>query len=250
MRATRKLIINPKYESLRQQIQRIPDSIASTGEVIYADRNTIYRTEIEGIDLSVKSFHIPATFNRVVYTYLRHSKAQRSFDNAMHLESLHIGTPEPIAYIEEFNGGLLAESYYICRMFEGQNIRHWETEVEDYQSMIRAFAAFTLDLHRKGVLHKDYSPGNILFKRDSDGNYEFALIDINRMKFGIQNPKVLYRNFRCLNIDSERETARVAEEYARIAGLEPAEMGKMAIGLLRAYHREKARHRRLKRLFR
>lgn len=245
-----KITVNPKFESIRPLIEKIPDGIASSGETIYSDRNTIYRAEVGGIDLTVKSFHIPAPFNRVVYSFFRHSKARRSFDNAVRLEALGIGTPEPIAFIEEYNRGLLSRSYYICRMFEGQNIRHWETEVADYKEMIRAFAGFTLDLHRKGVLHKDYSPGNILFRKDDDGNYRFALIDINRMKFGVTSAKRLYRNFRCLNIDSERETARVAEEYARLAGDDPEKMGTLAIGLLRGYHKEKARHRRLKKLFR
>lgn len=245
-----KTIINPKYERLRGEIERIPDTIAGTGIVIYSDRNTIYRATIGGEELTVKAFHVPAPFNRLIYSTLRHSKARRSFDNAMELERLGIGTPEPIAYIEERRSGLLARSYYVCRMFTGQNIRHWETEIPDYRNMIRAFAAFTLDLHRKGVMHRDFSPGNILFNRKDDGAYRFVLVDINRMRFGVKNRRTLYRNFRCLNIDSEEETARIAEEYARIAGLDSEKMRRTAVRLLRSYHKEKARHRLLKRLFR
>lgn len=243
-----RIVINPAYEYLREAIAAIPDTIAATGEVIYDARNTIYRAHIGGVDLTVKSFHVPAPLNRFVYTFLRPGKARRSYDNAMRLQALSIGTPEPIAYMEEYRGGLIARSYYVCRMFEGQNIRHWETDVDDYKSMLRAFAAFTLDLHRKGVLHKDYSPGNILFQRDTDGNYRFALVDINRMKFDVHDRRRLFRNFRCLNIDSEEETARVARYYAELSGDDPDGMGRMAVELLRGYHREKARHRRLKRL--
>lgn len=243
-----KITVNGKFENLRTQIAGIPERIEQTGEVIYSDRNTIYRTGIGGIDATVKSFHVPAFFNRIVYSTLRHSKARRSYDNALRLQELGIGTPEPIAYIEEYESGLLSRSYYICRMFEGQNIRHWETEISDYRPMIKALAALIVDLHGKGVMHKDFSPGNILFKRNADGGYRFALIDINRMQFGVTSRQRLYRNFRCLNIDSERETARVAEEYATIAGLDPAELGGEAVRLLRAYHRGKARNRRLKRL--
>ena len=126
---------------LREAIAAIPDTIAATGEVIYDARNTIYRAHIGGVDLTVKSFHVPAPPNRFVYTFLRPGKARRSYDNAMRLQALSIGTPEPIAYMEEYRGGLIARSYYVCRMFEGQNIRHWETDVDDYKSMLRAFAA-------------------------------------------------------------------------------------------------------------
>jgi serine/threonine protein kinase len=33
------------------------------------------------------------------------------------------------------------------------------------EDILEAFAAFTVDLHKKGVLHLDYSAGNILFDR-------------------------------------------------------------------------------------
>ena len=32
-------------------------------------------------------------------------------------------------------------------------------------------------------MHRDYSPGNILFDK-IDGEYHFMLVDINRMSFG------------------------------------------------------------------
>lgn len=249
MREGWKIIVNPKFESFRKSIESIPFYVKDKGEIIYSDRNTIYRLDIGGVDATVKEFHIPAPFNRFVYSYLRHSKARRSFDNAIELERLGIGTPEPIAYIEEYSSGLLARSYYICRMVEGQNIRHWETEVVNYKEMIDAFAAFTLDLHNKGVLHKDYSPGNILFNLNENGNYHFYLIDINRMKFNVFDKKKLYRNFRCLNIDTEVETARVAIDYARHAGLDQEAMGNLAVKMLRKYHSEKKRHRMMKMLF-
>ena len=243
-----KIDINPKYASLRKQIEEIPSATPSEDSILYRGRNIIWRTNIGGVDATVKSFHIPSAANRVIYSTIRHSKARRSFDNAVKLQSLGIGTPEPVAYLEERVGGLLNRSYYICRMDPGQNIRHWETEVADFDKMIRAFAGFTLELHKKGVFHKDYSPGNILFTVDETGKYSFSLIDINRMQFGVKSKKKLYRNFRCLNIDSEEETARVARYYAEQAGLNPDKMRQLAINLLRKYHAEKQWHRRIKNL--
>ena len=38
-------------------------------------------------------------------------------------------------------------------------------------------------MHEKGILHKDFTPGNILYKKD-DAGYHFMLVDINRMSFG------------------------------------------------------------------
>ena len=177
MQGRLKIRINSKFEHLRDKIALLPETVSENGEIIYDDRNTIYRITIGDVDSTVKAFHIPAFFNRIAYTF-----------------------------------------------FRGQNIRHWETEVPDYKQMIRAFAAFTYGLHSKGVYHKDYSPGNILFTRDGAGKYHFYMVDINRMEFGVKDKRKLYRNFRCLNIDSEEETARVAREYASFAGLDADRM--------------------------
>lgn len=46
-----------------------------------------------------------------------------------------------------------------------------------------AFAEFTARLHEAGILHLDYSPGNILYDKIGE-EYHFSLVDINRMHFG------------------------------------------------------------------
>ena len=48
--------------------------------------------------------------------------------------------------------------------------------------VIRQFAKFTVKLHESGVKFDDYSPGNVLIKKDGD-KYEFYLVDLNRMSF-------------------------------------------------------------------
>lgn len=56
-------------------------------------------------------------------------------------------------------------------------------DVERCKDLIIAFAQYTANLHQAGIMHRDYSPGNILFDR-IDGEYHFMLVDINRMTFG------------------------------------------------------------------
>jgi serine/threonine protein kinase len=67
------------------------------------------------------------------------------------------------------------------------------------------FARFTADLHQKGIFHKDYTPGNILFGKVGD-HYEFELVDLNRMKFGKVSLKDGYKNLHrlCFNDDQYR----------------------------------------------
>ena len=62
----------------------------------------------------------------------------------------------------------------------------------------RDLATFTAHMHDKGILHKDYSPGNILWQRNDDGSCRFSLGDINRMHFGKVSMEEGCRNFRRL----------------------------------------------------
>ena len=50
------------------------------------------------------------------------------------------------------------------------------------EDLLRAFARYTAALHEAGICHQDYSPGNVLVNGEGDC-FQFALIDINRMKF-------------------------------------------------------------------
>ena len=49
--------------------------------------------------------------------------------------------------------------------------------------MLEAFARFAVQLHEKGIEHRDFNHGNILWDRTPAGAYRFQLIDINRMHF-------------------------------------------------------------------
>lgn len=81
---------------------------------------------------------------------------------------------------------------------------------------------FIADLHKKGILQKDLSPGNILF-RIKDGQIYFSLIDINRMKFMQNIPiKTRYKNFKRLSENKEIITY-MAQEYAQACSLSTQE---------------------------
>ena len=45
--------------------------------------------------------------------------------------------------------------------------------------LIRQLARYIARLHEKGMLHRDLTPNNILFKNEG-GEYCFALVDVNR----------------------------------------------------------------------
>lgn len=184
-----KIVIHPKYEFLRAWLEQLPATFAQQGEVIYEERNQIRRMEVKGVSVVVKRFHQPAFANRIVYSWFRKPKAERAYENALELGKRGCATPEPIAYIL-CGQGLMAESYLVTKTSE---LKHTFYDFRDgviagKEDLIRAFAQYAASLHNKGVLHKDFSPGNILYGQ-REGKWQFELVDINRMKFGYVSPE-------------------------------------------------------------
>lgn len=237
--------IDPTYAAVMKEVAS--GVRPSDAEIIYKGRNCVYKISRGGRWLCVKAFRCPGAINSFIYTRLRDSKAKRSFDFAERLLSMGIGTPAPIGYAEVKSSGRLRESYYVSELIDADNLRQWE-EKPDADSLVDAFAAEMVKIHRCGVLHKDFSPGNVLYLRDSDGSYRFFLIDLNRMEFGVRSHSRLMRNFRAINLDPA-QTERLARRYAVAAGLDENRTAREAVDQLAAYFRSKKIHRALKRIF-
>lgn len=211
-----------RYQSLKPSFESIRKIFAGDDHSIHKARNELKIIELDGIKTVVKSFKVPHLLNRIVYTYFRKSKAYKSYHNALRLEELGISTPKPIALIEFYESGLLGESFFIAECFEYDfTVRTPLLEpLEDREEIFKAFAAYTYDLHKCGVWHLDYSPGNILIKRTSSG-YQFSIVDINRMEFRPITPLEGCENFNKLWA-SDEELEIMGREYARLSGFNVA----------------------------
>jgi len=193
----------------------------STKESIHKARNELKIIPFNNLSTVVKSFKVPHLLNRFIYTYFRDSKAKKSYEY-----SLKIGdfTPKPIGYIEFYQSGLLHKSYFISEEFAYDfTIREplLDANFPDKESVFKAFASFTYKLHEKGILHKDYSPGNILIKKEAN-SYTFKIVDINRMEF-----KALTQDERLQNFDKlwakDDDLRIIIKEYAKIANMNESE---------------------------
>ena len=111
----KKIKINPKYSQLGSFIERIPDVFEQEGRVIYTGRNLIKVMEApDGTLINVKRYHVPKGPNSLVYSWgIRKPKGERAFEYPMILEKKGIGTPAPIALIEERNAIGLHPSYNV-----------------------------------------------------------------------------------------------------------------------------------------
>jgi len=216
-----KVVINPHLMQFSDFIRSVPCQFEKGGAIIYKSRNEIRVFDVNGSALNVKRFKTPFLFNRLIYTFLRPSKAQRSFQYAIKLKELDIETPQPVAYILLKRGGLLCDSYYISRQADySRNMYEFgKGGVEGRVHILNSFAGFTADIHTKGVLHKDYSPGNILFKEEN-GAVKFCLVDINRMRFG--NVSVLKGCLNFVRLWGQKPFFEiVVRKYANLRGVDP-----------------------------
>ena len=177
--------INTAAEHLRDFAQRLPELFGQGGEILHAGRNTIKAFDVGDERIVVKRFRRPNLFQAFIYTFFRRSKARRSYEHAVRLRALGIDSPEPIAWSEYRRHGLLSDTYYVSRRSDyaplSQTTEHFPAA--GTLPVLEAFARFAVSLHEKGIEHRDFNHGNILWSRTAAGVYRFQLIDINRMHF-------------------------------------------------------------------
>lgn len=220
--------------------------IPCQSRTVYEGRNRILALSGMGMpeEINLKIYREPGFFKSIIYGWFRPGKAKRAFDYSRRLRDLGVPTPRPYSYLEIFSPlHTLTRSYYISEQLppEWQEIRYME-ERPDYPAMVEALADWVAAIHAKGVLIKDLSPGNILFRRTAEG-YEFCMVDVNRMGFSCHNRhKQLYRAGWLMN--SESSSLDFARCYAAASGMN-IDMAEQTV--LQSYRRLQRRAARKKR---
>lgn len=178
--------INDSWTNCKEFIESIPNRFDSpAAETLSSGRNIVRRFTLDdGRKVVVKKYVRMTAANRLLYSTVRHTKARRAYDHAVRLLSLGIATPTPVAYIEIYRAGILRDSYFISEdrpdalcseLFAGDMS-------EELKPLLSELVDFLVFVHDRGVLHDDLNASNIMWRKGCHGS-EFALIDINRMKF-------------------------------------------------------------------
>ena len=182
---------------------------------IHFDQRNIIRI---GEEVVVKQFAVPSIWRGIWYGWFSKSKAQRSYEYAKRLEGM---TPEPIAYREARVFGIVRESWYACKRAlctDCFNDLIGNPDFPNRQMILWSIGEFTARLHKQGIMHHDYSGGNILFNPDGT---RIQIVDLNRVRFYKHlSREQRLRNFERLNIDREALIA-IATSYAREMGEDP-----------------------------
>lgn len=209
--------VHPDFQEFSDFINTIPARMArQEGSLIYQGRNEIREIEYKGVKFVIKSFHRPNLINRFVYGLFRASKAERSFQNAVRLLAIGVGTPQPVAFINMKKHGLFDRSFYISlhsacsHVYNDLFEKHFDYEKEVLQAVGRTTAV----LHEHGLAHLDYGRGNILFEKEVD-HVNIELVDLNRMYNGPIDMKAGCKNLERLPATPQMHRW-LAEAYAGI----------------------------------
>ena len=239
------IVINPDYSKLSLFIKQLPSDFSNGGDMIYEARNQIKKFRVQDIDVVVKRYKVPICINRIIYAFFRPSKAKRAYDYAMFLLSKGIRPPEPIAYIEVKKGLFFYQGYFISKMENyPRMMRDFYNSIGSGEYILDKFAEFTLKVHESGILHLDYSPGNVLYEQVGD-DVHFSLVDLNRMRFGKLTKKECLRNFDRIS-PSDEVTSYIVTEYSRLRGWDIASSVETALYYKRKFWEKVAKKAALK----
>jgi len=241
-------LIHNNYKNLESQLNKIITNFDTLGEDFgNQDRNSLKLFKLDDKTVNVKSFRIPNFINQFAYRFLRKSKAQRSFEYGNKLQSLDIGTPQPIAYYEYKTWFLFKKSFYISEQLECDlTYRELTTDLNypNHEAILRAFTRFTYNLHEKQVKFLDHSPGNTLIKKVGE-DYEFYLVDLNRMEFKSMDLEERIKNF--AKLATHKSIIEVmSDEYAKCCNIPYEEVFTIMWSNTQEFQRRFWRRRRIK----
>lgn len=246
-----KFIIHPDFAAQKDTVIYNIQNFSTTGTLFgNGDRNVIKLFNSNGFIYNVKSFKVPNLINKVAYRYFRQSKAARSYLYAVKLLENGIGTPQPVAYMETYTPVGLKDSYYVSEHLETDLTFRELIEIPDYpdhENILRQFTRFCYILHEKGIEFLDHSPGNTLIKKTGEGQYEFYLVDLNRMKFHDSPMDFDTRINNMKRLTHVEDMAVVmSDEYAKVYDKGREEIFEKMMHYIRDFHKKLQRRRRLK----
>ncbi|MDM1297959.1 Kdo domain containing protein [Empedobacter falsenii] len=218
---TQKIVVNQQFPTTKNEIKSIIDNFDLIDDYIAkGTRNSIKKKKLEsGKIATIKSFKIPNVVNKFVYRFFRKSKAERSFLYANKLIDLGFKTPTPIAYVENSSTISFLKSYYFSELVTSEiTFRELVLDISylNRNEILKQFTKFTFDLHEAGIEFLDHSPGNTLIKQIGENQYEFYLVDLNRMNFhNSMNFDIRMKNFSRLTPHKEMIEI-MGKEYAKL----------------------------------
>ncbi len=161
-------------------------------------RSDVYLYETDGFRCCLKWFHDKRWFSGLL-NQMGIGRADAAYKKGLKLDRLGISSPKVLGTVRY---GLFGKAALAMEMVDGFRpmnlvVRKWNATVDDLSEeprlveLAEQFAEFTAYRHSKSVLHKDFSPGNVLMKPSSEG-FEFCLVDFEDACFSGQPIKNIH----------------------------------------------------------
>jgi hypothetical protein len=158
-------------------------------------RNRLYRIPVvcgeRPLELAVKRFG-PQSALKDWSDRIRGGKACRSWRAAGALRARGLGTPDPVGFLEKWQGRRLRESYFLTRYvpdlisFKDALIALFTREplCATFLELMQAVADAVRPMHEAGFMHRDLGNQNILLRRAADGQWrDVQFADLNRARW-------------------------------------------------------------------
>ena len=107
------IVLNPKYDRLREQLVQAVRHFDSVGQEIYHARNVIRLIEIDGCRLAVKRYGRMPLKHRMATRVYKANKAKKAFVTSLLLKERSFESPEPVAFLSDRRGLLDATHYFV-----------------------------------------------------------------------------------------------------------------------------------------
>lgn len=240
------ITINPQFASLRPAIEKLVYEGYTPAGIYRKGRNTVAATLLDGKKVVVKEYGHQDPIRGFIYGIFRQPKALRAYNNALRLLAEGFLTPAPIACAFEKQGGRLIRSWLITEIAEGSLVKdlyiYPGLQQQEREALWKALSKYTYALHSARILPLDYNCENIFYKPAEDGNFEFSLVDINRMRFGqTVSFRQAMRSFEQLNVNAWTFSSALPP-YCQLAGYE---LNRCAYTILRLIRRRRLRKKLL-----
>lgn len=199
---------------------RLDALLAAASPLVPPGRHRLDRVTLplgRDVDAVVKTYgHQAAWRDRIARQ--KGTKAFRAFTVACHLAARGVGTPEPIAALECWQGGRLVRSHFISAYiggltdFRAELNRHFFKPVplcSDIMALLQQVADGVRALHGAGVLHNDLGNQNIALQPQAEpGAFRVLFMDLNRARI-IENPTPAARGRDLARLDIPSDLRRV-----------------------------------------
>jgi tRNA A-37 threonylcarbamoyl transferase component Bud32 len=159
------------------------DALMEAGRVLKKDRASfVSRVLWNGQDVVIKRYNHRGFWHALRHT-IKGSRARRNWRNAQHLGGLKIATPEPLAWLDQYRGPLLWQSYFVARFVPGPQVHEILRDQTVVAAQKQRVNDQVLHLLRRmadhGISHGDMKHTNILY----DGT-DVVLVDLDAMRIG------------------------------------------------------------------